>query len=69
MPDRDAVGFQFDVPLEQLKPGLYICQINVIDDAGGTFSFPRVALMIQPPKASAPGSSPSATQTTASVKR
>lgn len=47
-PDRGAVSFQFDVPLTQLKPGTYICQVNVIDDAGGSFSFPRMALMVRP---------------------
>jgi VWFA-related protein len=47
-PTRDAVDFQFDVPLSQLKPGNYICQVNVIDDAGGSFSFPRTALRITP---------------------
>jgi hypothetical protein len=31
-----------------LKPGNYICQINVIDDSGGSFSFPRMALIVQP---------------------
>ncbi len=45
-PDRGAVSFQFDVPLAQLKPGTYLCQVNVIDDAGGSFSFPRVALKV-----------------------
>ncbi len=45
-PDRGAVAFQFDVPLAQLKPGTYLCQVNVIDDAGGSFSFPRLALQI-----------------------
>ena len=54
VPDRDAVAFQFDVPLDKLKPGLYTCQINVIDDAGGSFSFPRVALLIQPARAIPP---------------
>jgi VWFA-related protein len=44
---RDAVAFQFDVPLTQLKAGLYTCQVNVIDDAGGTFAFPRTALLIR----------------------
>jgi len=54
-PTRSAVAFQFDVPLTQLKAGTYICQINVIDDAGGTFSFPRVALRIaEPTSATAP---------------
>jgi VWFA-related protein len=48
IPDREAVAFQFDVPLSQLKPGVYLCQINVIDDAGGSFSFPRLALRVQP---------------------
>ncbi|HTV81817.1 MAG TPA: VWA domain-containing protein [Acidobacteriaceae bacterium] len=55
VPDRDAVAFQFDLPLDSLKPGTYICQINLIDDAGGTFTFPRTALLIRP----APQSSPS----------
>ncbi|MEO7029833.1 MAG: VWA domain-containing protein [Acidobacteriaceae bacterium] len=47
VPERDAVSFQFDVPLTQLKPGTYVCQVNVIDDAGGSFSFPRMALRVQ----------------------
>lgn len=47
-PDRGAVAFQFDVPLTQLKPGTYICQVNVIDDADGSFSFPRMALRVTP---------------------
>ena len=47
-PSRDAVAFQFDVPLTQLKPGAYVCQVNVIDDAGGSFSFPRMAILVRP---------------------
>jgi VWFA-related protein len=47
VPDRGAVAFQFDVPLTQLKPGTYICQVNIIDDAGGSFSFPRLALRVE----------------------
>jgi VWFA-related protein len=54
-PDRAAVAFQFDVPLGQLKTGDYICQVNVIDDAGGSFSFPRLALRIQAPAPVTPG--------------
>ncbi len=49
VPARDAVAFQFDVPLAPLKPGNYICQVNVIDDAGGAFAFPRLAMRVQPP--------------------
>jgi VWFA-related protein len=48
IPERAAVAFQFDVPLAQLKPGTYVCQVNVIDDAGGSFGFPRMAMMIRP---------------------
>ena len=48
IPERGAVAFQFDVPLTQLKPGTYVCQVNVIDDAGGSFSFPRMAMRLQP---------------------
>ena len=49
VPERGAVAFQFDVPLAQLKPGTYVCQVNIIDDAGGSFSFPRLALRVQAP--------------------
>jgi VWFA-related protein len=52
-PGHDAVVFQFDVPLAQLKPGTYICQVNVIDDAGGSFMFPRLALKVTGPAAAA----------------
>jgi len=52
-PERGAVVFQFDVPLAQLKPGTYICQVNVIDDAGGSFMFPRLALKMTVPVAAA----------------
>ena len=50
--NRRAAVFQLDVPLTQLKPGFYTCQVNVIDDAAGKFLFPRVALLVraaQPP--------------------
>jgi VWFA-related protein len=60
VPGRDAVAFAFDIPLDRLTAGLYICQVNVIDDTGGSFSFPRQALLIRP-AAAAP---PAAPQTT-----
>jgi VWFA-related protein len=53
VPERDAVSFQFDVPLAGLKAGTYVCQVNVIDDAGGSFTFPRMALRVTPPLAPA----------------
>jgi len=45
--DRHAVIFQMQVPLQSLQPGFYICQINVIDDVGGTYSFPRWPILIR----------------------
>jgi VWFA-related protein len=45
--DRKAAVFQFSVPAAALKPGFYVCQVNVIDDAAGTFTFPRLALLVR----------------------
>jgi len=50
--ERKAAVFQLDVPLTSLKPGFYTCQVNVIDDAGGHFLFPRLALLIRPESSS-----------------
>lgn len=47
VPGSDVIAFQFDVPLANLKPGPYICQVNVIDDAGGSYSFPRTGILIR----------------------
>jgi VWFA-related protein len=46
-PARHAAVFQLDVPLTQLTPGFYTCQVNVIDDASGQFRFPRLALLVR----------------------
>jgi len=48
---RDAVAIELDVPLAGLKPGPYICQLNVIDDASGSFAFPRFAILVREPVA------------------
>jgi hypothetical protein len=42
-----VVTLQFDVPASSLKPGLYTCQINVIDDSAGSFMFPRLQLYVR----------------------
>jgi len=52
-PERKAVVLQIDVPLEALKPGLYLCQVNVIDDVSGNFAFPRFPVLIR--EAATPG--------------
>jgi len=48
---RDAVAMELDVPLSGLKAGAYVCQLNVIDDAGGSFAFPRFAVLVKAPLA------------------
>ena len=54
-PERKAVIFQIDFPLQTLKPGLYLCQVNVIDDVAGSFSFPRFPLLIREAPPVTPG--------------
>ena len=61
---RDAVAFELDVPLSGLKPGQYLCQLNVIDDAAGSFAFPRFAVLVREP---APVAATSGTPTSAAV--
>jgi VWFA-related protein len=45
--DRRAVILQMEIPLQSLKPGFYICQINVIDDVAGNYAFPRWPILIR----------------------
>ena len=42
--DRNAAVLELAVPAASLKPGLYTCQVNVIDDVAGTFSFPAAGV-------------------------
>jgi len=58
-PDRKAVVFQIDLPLQALKAGLYVCQVNVIDDVSGNFAFPRWPILIKDVAATAPPAQPS----------
>jgi VWFA-related protein len=45
--DRRAAVFRLEVPARTFKPGLYTCQVNVIDRAAGTFAFPRMAMLVR----------------------
>jgi len=65
-PDRKAVVFQMDLPLQPLKPGLYICQVNVIDDVSGNFAFPRWPILI---KEAAPAAPPAQSSSSSSGHR
>jgi VWFA-related protein len=60
---RDATVFELDVPLSALKPGQYLCQLNVIDDTAGSFAFPRFAVLVrEPAKAAASAITPPVVQ-------
>jgi hypothetical protein len=45
--ERKAVSFEMFVPAGAVGPGLYTCQVNVIDDTAGTFAFPRFQLYVR----------------------
>ncbi len=44
----EAVPVNIDIPLKDIVPGRYTCQINVVDEAGRKFAFPRTALVVAP---------------------
>jgi hypothetical protein len=46
-PDRKAAVFRFVVPENSLKPGFYTCQVNIIDEAAGKFTFPRLDMYVK----------------------
>jgi hypothetical protein len=43
---ENTVPLRLQLPLKDLKPGNYICQVNVIDELGKKFAFPRTSLII-----------------------
>jgi VWFA-related protein len=46
-PDRKANIFQFEIPAERFKPGLYTCQVNIVDEIAGKVAFPRLELYVR----------------------
>jgi VWFA-related protein len=45
--DRRAAVFQFEIPADNFKSGLYTCQVNIVDEIAGRFAFPRLELYVQ----------------------
>jgi VWFA-related protein len=43
-----ALPVRFQVPLAQLTPGRYICQVNIFDQEAKKFSFPRTEMVLLP---------------------
>jgi len=46
-PSRRAAVFQLEVPPGSLPPGLYTCQVNIIDSVAGKFAFPRLMFLLR----------------------
>jgi len=46
-PNRNSAVFQFALPAASLQPGLYTCQVNVVDDIAGAFTFPRLHVLVR----------------------
>ncbi len=48
--DRDNVAaVNLGTALKNLKPGQYVCQVNIIDELGRKVSFPRTSFVMLPP--------------------
>jgi hypothetical protein len=43
----NTVPVELQIPLKGIAPGRYTCQINVIDEIGRKFAFPRTAMIVQ----------------------
>lgn len=43
-----VMPFSFQIPLASLQPGEYISQVNVIDELGRKFAFPRQSIVVLP---------------------
>jgi VWFA-related protein len=43
----EAVPVQIEIPLKDVTRGEYVCQINVVDEVGRKFAFPRAPIIVQ----------------------
>ena len=43
----EAVPVQIEVPLKDVTRGEYTCQLNVVDEVGRKFAFPRASIIVQ----------------------
>jgi len=50
---QNTLPIWINVPVDKIKPGKYDCQVNVIDQFGRKFAFPRTNMAVLP-AASAP---------------
>jgi hypothetical protein len=44
----EAVPVNFEIPLKDIAPGRYTCQLNVVDEAGGKSASPQTRVVVTP---------------------
>jgi len=49
----NTIPLRLQASLKDLKPGKYVCQVNLIDELGRKFAFPRTAVVLLPAAAQA----------------
>jgi VWFA-related protein len=47
-PTKKAQVYQFEVDADKFKPGVYTCQVTVIDEVSGKFGFQRFDMAVRP---------------------
>jgi VWFA-related protein len=50
----NTILLHLQTSLKDLKPGKYVCQVNVVDELGRKFAFPRMPLVLLPAQKEAP---------------
>jgi VWFA-related protein len=68
-PRPGVAPFAFQIPLNRLAPGQYISQVNVIDETGKKFAFPRNEIVLLASGNTQPGGQPAAEPTTPDPSR
>ena len=43
---QHAVPVEFEMALASLKPGKYMCQVNLVDEIGQKFAFSRAPMVL-----------------------
>ena len=55
----NTIPLNLQASLKELKPGKYVCQVNIVDELGHKFAFPRTPVVLLP-AATAPKTAPAA---------
>ena len=45
---RRAAVFRLELPAATFAPGVYTCQVNIVDEVASAFTFPRLEMYVRP---------------------